>query len=155
MKDQPQQAARGVLETLPAVMRALASEMRRCEHPMPMPHFGTLMILSKNGFTLSELAERQRVSLPTMSNTVSILVNNGWAERVADEDDRRKMDVLITPAGLEALQEMVLLAENAIADRLSSLTEEELSLVSEGLALLRRAFGGPHDGAAAPAGSPE
>ena len=28
-----------------------------------------------------------------MSNTVTVLVNNGWAERVADTDDRRKADV--------------------------------------------------------------
>jgi DNA-binding MarR family transcriptional regulator len=140
MPDEAKRTARLMLETLPSLMQSIASEMRRCDHPMPMPHFRALMTLSQGPFTLSELAEHQRVSLPTMSNTVTVLVNNGWAERVADAGDRRKADVVMTAEGIRALREMESRIENVIAGSLAKLDGSELGNLTDALGVLQRAF---------------
>ena len=138
MADQKKQAARLVLDTLPALMQAVASEMRHAEHPMPMPHFGTLMTLSHHSCTLSELAERRKVSLPTMSKTIGILETNGWVERVADENDRRKADLYITPAGQDVVHQM----EQGLLDLLTRffepLSADETDRLMDGVGVLQR-----------------
>lgn len=140
MPDEAKRTARLMLETLPSLMQAIASEMRRCDHPMPMPHFRALMTLSHGPFTLSELAEHQRVSLPTMSNTVTVLVNNGWAERVADAGDRRKADVVMTAEGIRALREMETRIEDVIVGALKKLPPSDLRSLSGAFGIMQRAF---------------
>ena len=117
MATDPHVTARLVLDTLPALMQALAADMRRMDHPMPMPHFRVLKMLQKRSMTVSRLAERSRVSLPTMSNTVTVLANSGWVERVADPEDRRKADLRITESGVRLVGEM----EQHIVELISSL----------------------------------
>ena len=66
-------------------MRTVAAELRAAgELPAPA-HFGLLSMLASQStaLTLTELAARQGVSLPTMSNTVSAMVGRGWVRRSA------------------------------------------------------------------------
>ena len=137
MADQKEQAARMVLGTIPALMQAVASEMRHLDHPMPMPHFGTLMALSRTSCTLSELAERRKVSLPTMSKTVGILESNGWVERVADEHDRRKADLHITTDGMAVVKHMEERMVDLLARFFEPLTAEEVARLMDGVGVLQ------------------
>ena len=66
-----QLAARQILETIPLVMRTLANAIRKSKHPVAPAHLRLLFMLSKKCLNLSQLAELQFVSLPTMSNIVS------------------------------------------------------------------------------------
>ena len=72
-------------------MQSIMFELRRGDGPMPMPHFRALVVLAQAGpCMLTELAERQRVSPPTMSNTVSVLVRARMGRALSDEHDRRR-----------------------------------------------------------------
>ena len=138
MANQRQQAARLVLDTLPSLMQAVASEMRHAEHPMPMPHFGALMTLSHHSCTLSELAERRKVSLPTMSKTVGILETSGWVERIADTHDRRKADLRLTDAGVDVVHHMEERMVALLARFFEPLSAAEIERLMDGVGVLQQ-----------------
>ena len=71
---QARDTAREILEIIPLVMRTVAAELRAAGE-MPAPaHFGLLSILSVRPRMLTDLASVQGVSLPTMSNSISAMV---------------------------------------------------------------------------------
>jgi DNA-binding MarR family transcriptional regulator len=138
-------AARHMLGTMPQVIQRMTSDLRHAGHCFAMPHFRALMLLSRPPHTLSELAESQGVSLPTMSKTVSTLCGRGWVAREADEDDRRKTALHLTAEGEAVLKDMRCRAEQAFVDLLSPLSEEQLARLVDGLAVLDEVVGGtPH-----------
>ena len=86
-------------EIIPLVMRTVAAELRAAgELPAPA-HFGLLSILSEQPRTLTELAALQGVSLPTMSNSISAMVERGWVRRTAPDEDRRVVIIEVTATG--------------------------------------------------------
>src|SRR6516165_4767422 len=88
-RGQARETARDILEIIPLVMRTVAAELRAAGE-MPAPaHFGLLSILSIRPRMLSDLASLQGVSLPTMSNSISAMVERGWVRREAPDGDRR------------------------------------------------------------------
>lgn len=104
-------------------------------------HFAVLACLRGNGrLPVGELAHRERVSAPTMSNTVDALVVSGLVVRVPDETDRRRVYIEITDAGIEIVTATVQKRDAALADALAELdfTGEELSALREAAALMRK-----------------
>lgn len=133
--------AREMIDTVPPVMQVVASRMRHMDVPMPMPHFRALMVVAHRGqCTMTDLADKARVSLPTMSNTVSVLVERGWAERVVDDADRRRTTVRLTGEGMEAVDHAHRQLEALLGEPLSRLSDEESEQLRVGLEVLRRAF---------------
>lgn len=132
-----QAAVREVLETIPLVMRTLHAELRHIEYALPPGHFRLLHILAKHPRNLSELAEKQRVSRPTMSNSISTLVERGWVKRVRDRHDRRMVLIELTPAGKAVLSETRREAEARVTDLLAPLSPAECDQLLAGLAILR------------------
>src|SRR5262249_57745112 len=88
-RDQARETARDILEIIPLVMRTVAAELRAAgELPAPA-HFGLLSLLSARARSLTDLASLQGVSLPTMSSSISAMVERGWGQRTAPQDDGR------------------------------------------------------------------
>ena len=137
---EPQGIARQILETVPLVMRHLWAEMRQDEHFLIAPHFRLLWILRHHACSLSELADRQAVSLPTMSNSVSILEEKGWVVRNRSGEDRRKVVIELTDAGREVLDEVGRHAEARISHLLAGIHESDREVLSAGLTILREVF---------------
>jgi DNA-binding MarR family transcriptional regulator len=137
----PQHAAREILRIVPLVMRSVAAELRSAgEIPAPA-HFGLLTMLANQPRSLSELAHLQGVSLPTISNSVSTLVERGWVARSSPTTDRRVVIVTVTPEGTATLNRVSKAAESHIAERLRSLDSDERRQLREGLTILHRIFG--------------
>jgi len=133
-------AARCVVEVIPLVMRTLALEMRSTGY-LPMPaHCRLLLLLAERPHNLSELAERQAVTLPTMSNSISTLVERGLATRLRAPHDRRMVLVELTPDGRAVLRKMVHSVEGRIAERLGCLSSDQDSQIIAGLEALRSCF---------------
>src|SRR5215831_10513043 len=120
-RGQARETARDILEIVPLVMRTVAAELRAAgELPAPA-HFGLLSILSERSRMLTELAAIQGVSLPTMSNSISAMVERGWVRRLAPETDRRVVIIEVTPTGRAALERVARAAEAHLADVLAPL----------------------------------
>jgi DNA-binding MarR family transcriptional regulator len=100
------------------------------------------MNLDRGSANLSELANLQGVTLPTMSNMVSTLVERGWIQRGHSDADRRMLVVQVTAEGRNVLRRVKRHLADSIAEMLESLSEEDLETLSEGLGLLYRLF--PH-----------
>jgi DNA-binding MarR family transcriptional regulator len=131
------QVAHQILQTFPLVMRIVAAEVRRAEHTANPAHLGLLVMLGHCPRSLGELAEKQGVSLPTMSKTVSTLVERGWVTRVQSRSDRRVMIVELTPLGAQVLTEVQACTERRVADLLVGLTPVELDRLATGVEVLK------------------
>jgi DNA-binding MarR family transcriptional regulator len=133
-------AAREFLQIIPLVMHSLGSDMRQSTQ-LPVPgHFNLLFMLAEGPHNLRELAEKHSVSAPTMSSTISTLVERGWVERAQSEADRRQICISLTPAGHDLLATVQTFAENRISEILAPLSEEEMAQLIAGLTVLRTAF---------------
>lgn len=139
----PRDTAREILRIVPLVMRTVAAELRAAG-AMPAPaHFGLLTVLGSQPRTLTELALLQGVSLPTMSNSISTLVERGWVRRTSPARDRRVVIIEVTPLGRATMKRVGRAAEAHLAERLSTLDASSRRRLHAGLAVLRRAFAEP------------
>lgn len=167
-RERANETARELLEIMPLVMRTVVAGLRAAgELPAPA-HFPLLMTLAEEARTLTELAELRGVSLPTMSNSITALVQRGWARRVvpesipsaqtpADRDrsrrhgapaagrrnDRRVVLVEVTAAGRAALDRVARAAEQHVAAVLTPLDLAAVRQLHAGFEVLRRAFAVP------------
>ena len=104
--------------------------------------FGVLFrSLSAQPRTLSELANLQGVSLPTMSNSISAMVQRGWVRRTAPPKDRRVVIIEVTPTGKAALERVGRAAEAHLAVLLTPLDAMSRRRLQAGLGVLRKIFG--------------
>ena len=139
-RDQARDSARDILQIIPLVMRAVAAELRSAgELPAPA-HFGLLSVLSQRPRSLTELASLQGVSLPTMSSSISAMVEHGWVRRTAPEADKRVVMVDVTPSGKAALERVARAAEGHLAEVLAPLDAPSRRRLHGGLAVLRKVF---------------
>ena len=139
---QARDTAREILEIIPLVMRTVAAELRAAGE-MPAPaHFGLLSVLSVRPRMLSDLASLQGVSLPTMSNSISAMVERGWVRREAPDGDRRVVMIDVTPMGRAALERVSKAAEAHLADVLAPLDLPARRRLVGGLGVLRKVFAG-------------
>ncbi len=134
-------SAREILKIIPLVMRTVAAELRAAGE-MPAPaHFGLLTLLSAHPRTLTELAVLQGVSLPTMSNSISTMVQRGWVRRTAPTTDRRTVIIEVTPTGKGTVERVGRAAEGHLADLLEPLDATSRHRLQAGLGVLRQVFG--------------
>ncbi|MCK2032863.1 MarR family winged helix-turn-helix transcriptional regulator [Microbacterium sp. KSW4-4] len=121
----------------------LARRLRcaRAADMMSDTQLAVLADLRMNGRrTISTLAERERVTAPSMTSIVNGLEEQGYVARTPDEDDRRRVQVDITPAGVEIVVETIRRRDVLLAGMLREVdyTEEELATLREASALMRR-----------------
>jgi DNA-binding MarR family transcriptional regulator len=137
---QARETAREILQIIPLVMRTVAAELRSAgELPAPA-HFGLLSVLSERPRMLTDLASLQGVSLPTMSNSISAMVERGWVRRTAPEKDRRVVMIEVTTTGRAALERVAKCAETHLAEVLAPLDLLSRRRLQGGLGILRKVF---------------
>jgi DNA-binding MarR family transcriptional regulator len=90
---------------------------------------------------LTDLASMQGVSLPTMSSSISAMVERGWVKRAAPEADRRVVMIEVTATGRAALERVSRAAETHLAEVLAPLDVPARRRLVGGLGVLRKIFG--------------
>ena len=142
-RSQARGSAREILAIVPLVMRTVAAELRAAgELPAPA-HFHLLTMLSPQPRTLTELAALQGVSLPTMSNSISAMVERSWVKRTAPTRDRRVVIIEVTPTGKAAVDRVGRSAETHLAEVLAPLDAASRRRLQAGLSVLRKVFTDP------------
>lgn len=119
----------------------LARRLRaeRAVHEMSDGQFAVLAALKIHGaHTLRELAERERVSAPSMNRTVNCLEESGWLARTADPDDGRKVIITLTATGDEVVAETTRRRDSWLEHALHELTEQERADLAHAAELLRK-----------------
>lgn len=135
--------AQRLLGIMHLVRRRMDADLRHLhDRPAVDPaHFPILMSLRRREYSVSELADRFKVSPPSMSKTVTALVNRGWVVRVRSEKDRRIVQVSLTDEGRAILGEMREQADSVVAAMLDPLSPEEREQLSAGLDALYATLG--------------
>lgn len=132
--------AQQLLEVTMLLMRSLAAEMRQGEHGLLPAHVGLLAKIDAGEFSLSDLAQYQSVRLPTISKSITALVERGWVERWVPERNRRQTMARLTPEGRRVLAKIKRRAESHVADLLEPLSAEERTRVNSALTSLSKAL---------------
>ena len=101
VKSQINECAYKVLDVVPFVMRVIRRDLRQHgAFEISVPQFRTLAFLFKHeGASLSDVAEHIGLGLPAMSVLVDGLVSRGLVRRRTDQDDRRRMILMLTETG--------------------------------------------------------
>ncbi|MBS1906500.1 MAG: MarR family transcriptional regulator [Actinobacteria bacterium] len=90
--------------------------------------------------SLTALADRERVTAPTMSSVVTGLEEQGYVVRIPDDQDRRRVHVEITPAGEQIVLQTFERRTRLLMDEITELdfTEDELRVLHEASVLMRK-----------------
>ncbi|WP_243076477.1 MarR family winged helix-turn-helix transcriptional regulator [Microbacterium sp. SS28] len=118
----------------------LARRLRaeRAIDSMSDAQFAVLATLKVHGpHTLGELAERERVSAPSMNRTVNCLEESGYLTRTPDETDRRKVNIALADAGLAVVEETVRRRDAWLVTVLAELPAEDRALLTRAAAIMQ------------------
>ncbi len=124
--------ASDMLSMMPRLVRAIKQHARSVgsDHG-PMKDLGESQVIVL--YTLlvgrrltSELARRFNVTNPTMTRIVDALVDKGYVERQTDPNDRRRLYLQLTEAGLEIAKQAHEAGREALVEYISPLSEEQL-----------------------------
>src|SRR5690606_6989870 len=113
--------ARALLEVTMLLTRSLAARMRRGGARLAPPQAGMRARIAEGPCSLSELAAHMAVRLPTISRSISLLVERGLVERWTPAENRRQVLVRLTAEGRRALAALKRDAERTAAAVLDSL----------------------------------
>jgi DNA-binding MarR family transcriptional regulator len=95
--------------------------------------------LSDNGPTrISDLAEQELSSQPTITNHVKRLEAAGLVARSADAHDARAWRISLTPEGTRQLEEMRNLLGNRVQPYLARMSRRDLKALREGIDAMHR-----------------
>jgi DNA-binding MarR family transcriptional regulator len=86
---------------------------------------GSLIGEGEIPMTMGELASAAEVPLSTATRLVDTLVDNGYAERLSDPDDRRVVRVQFTPTGADLYRTLDELIQRRITSVLHGFSDEE------------------------------
>jgi len=101
--------------------------------------FAVLAALTVHGeHTLGRLAERERVTAPSMNRTVSLLEDAGYLTRTPHEDDRRKVTIALTDAGRTVVDETVRRRDAWLEEALDGLSPDERQTLAAAAAIMRK-----------------
>lgn len=96
-------SAASLYRDLARVIRALRA--RAGQHSQPLSSLSAMWVLMsvEEPIRLSELAERENVTVPTMSRIVTGLERDGLVQRAADPADGRASLLAVTPTGADLI----------------------------------------------------
>jgi len=136
--DAPEEIARLAHELRIACMR-ISRRVRFETTSTIAPHqLSVLVRLAQSSYSSGELASIERVSAPSMSRTVSALVELGLVQRDPDSTDGRVVRLSLTDAGQQELDLHRARRDAWMTQRLDGLTGEEQELLARASELLNR-----------------
>jgi DNA-binding MarR family transcriptional regulator len=132
--------AKQVVETVPILIRVIRASVRADGGSLSLPQLRALGFVNRNpGASVSDVGNHLDVTIPSASALIDRLVKKDLIERVDDPNERRKVLLTITAKGSTALEESRTRAQTIVAHLLSAETPEQISTISQGLALLAEA----------------
>ncbi|NMB60867.1 MAG: winged helix-turn-helix transcriptional regulator [Chloroflexi bacterium] len=90
--------------------------------------------------SVGELAEKQQISRPAISQAVDLLVEKGLVERRRAKDDRRYVHIDLTEAGSELLNSVFKKNRLWMAEQMAGLDEHQLQTIINALDVMKDTF---------------
>ncbi len=135
-------AAHALINGVPRLARLMRRDLRRHSAGLfTEPQFRVMAYLYREGAQcLSDLAEYQGVSLPTMSKLIQGLSSRELVDRRRDPEDRRRVMLDLTGAGREAYEALLAHTQAHIVEWIRPLSREQVEDVVRVFDLLVRRF---------------
>jgi len=117
----------------------LARRLRaqKADQALSDAQFAVLRVLYRDGTrTLTELAEQERVSAPSMNRTVNCLEEAGYLVREADETDRRRSNIALSDAGRDVVRQTISKRDAWLTTRLRELSKEDRATLARAAQLM-------------------
>lgn len=138
-----------IFATAHALYRAMNEELQ--QHGITYRQWEVLAWTVACGeMSQSELAERMRIEAPTLVGVLDRMERDGWIERVPSEKDRRKKMIYPTPRVMPMWEKMVACAMRVRGRALRGVSNEQLTVLRDVLATMRRQLTEDRPDAAAP-----
>jgi DNA-binding MarR family transcriptional regulator len=134
------ESTRKILIIIPFVMRLVDAELRQHEQIQESSQFMLLKMVSYRPKTVSEIADRLHVSLPTVSKSVHKLKERGWVTLRRDEKDGRVVWIEPTEAGRALSEEVGSAVSQRIDMLVGSLSDTDRARLMDGLEVLEQLF---------------
>lgn len=132
--------ARKAKRILPLMGRLMEAHMRVPALPLPPIHFHVLNRVQLKTFTLTDLADAMSVSAASLSRTITVMEERGWVTRTRGDDDRRVVEISITPEGHAVLTSIEQRSEDFLTRTLEALSPADLDRLLQGLDIMIGAF---------------
>ncbi len=131
-----------LMDTALKIMQAIRVEMRRGRgSDISIPQFRSLAFIQRNpDSSLSSLAEHLGLKLPSVSKLVNGLVKQKLVIRQESTTDRRRLTLVLTQVGASIVNSARAVAQASLANKLESLSENELETIYQAMKLLRPIF---------------
>lgn len=133
----PEECARLVIQVAPRAVRQIRSVARLHASGLTVPQFRALAFVRRHpdeGLTL--LSEHLGVSLPAASALISRLVKAELVARTTNPAERRRILLVLTPAGLERLAESQAAVSAWWRERLAALRPADRIAIARAMELL-------------------
>jgi len=127
-------------DELRMLLQRVARRIRnnRADGTMSDTQLGVLFRLEVSPATPGALAERERITPPSMNRTLNALEQLGLVSRRPDPDDARKVIVTVTDAGLAVIRETRRLRTRWFSQQLAALSGDERASLEAVIPVLRR-----------------
>ncbi len=118
----------------------LARRMRQASDPgiTPTLHAALFTIEHHDPVTAGQLAAHEQVTKPTMTRTISMLLEQGLIARTTDPLDGRVTWLSITPAGSKLLQRARRRTDEYLSKRVKALDPDDRATLEEAARILER-----------------
>lgn len=127
-------------DELRMLLQRVARRIRnnRADGTMSDAKLGVLFRLEVSPAAPGVLAERERVTPPSMNRTLNALEQSGLVTRSPDPDDARKVIVTVTEAGLALIRETRRLRTRWFSQQVAALPQDERAALEAVIPVLRR-----------------
>ena len=124
-------------DRLRPVLLRLSRQLRRESSSLGLSPLDAMLlghIKQSEGIGVSDLADQEGISRPAMSSHVKRLEAAGWIVRQPPQaDDKRRIGLALTPAGLRAMAAVRARRTDWLADRLATLPPQSRAAVEGAL----------------------
>lgn len=128
-------------ETVPRVwgsVRCVARANATQYFNLNLVQFDILRHIRRGVHSVADLAERQQISRPAISQAVDSLVEKGLVSRTPEAADRRYVRLELTDRGEALVGELFTKNRAWMAEKLNVLSDEELETVIDALLILKK-----------------
>jgi MarR family 2-MHQ and catechol resistance regulon transcriptional repressor len=128
-----------LLSIAPLIRRSIQRKVVRTafaqtEEDISLPHLEIIKTLKESGTRhIAEVGEKLQIPKPQMTHLIDKLESLDIVTRQACRDDRRTINLTLTDKGRRIIEELDRVIKNAIKEKLSFLTEDELRELSVSL----------------------
>ena len=128
-------------ETIPPLWNMVRAHIRAlatADFDITVEQFHVLRYARRGAGSMSELARAKSISRPAISQAVDVLVKKGLLARAQSSQDRRYVDVTLTPEGDQLLEQVFSQTRSWMKERMRLLSPEELDCISQAMKALKK-----------------